>query len=369
MNQDQSMQPRPVVAVTLGDPSGIGPELVARLLARPETMQSANVVLVGDPWLWELGQRHAGVAVPVQEVKRFDEVRTRPEQARPAFLPLNSVRPEEVTIAVAAASGGKSVLAVLNACLEAALASYIDAICFAPLNKQAMKMGGLRHEDEMHYFAEYLGVAAYFCEFNTLDGLWTARVSSHVPLQEAASYVTRERVTDATVLLHESLQSNGIAHPRVLVAGLNPHNGEGGTCGREEIDIIAPAVDELRRRGLDVAGPYAADTLFLQARAGGALGAADGILTMYHDQGQIALKLLGFSRGVTVQGGLPVPITTPAHGTAYNIAGKGDADVTATANAFAVAARMGSTKLGCDDGGPRSSSTPEPPRQDVVWEK
>ncbi|MFL6717555.1 MAG: 4-hydroxythreonine-4-phosphate dehydrogenase PdxA, partial [Burkholderiaceae bacterium] len=141
------MQPRPVVAVTLGDPSGIGPELVARLLARPETMQSANVVLVGDPWLWELGQRHAGVAVPVQEVKRFDEVRTRLEQARPAFLPLNSVRPEEVTIAVAAASGGKSVLAVLNACLEAALASYIDAICFAPLNKQAMKMGGLRHED------------------------------------------------------------------------------------------------------------------------------------------------------------------------------------------------------------------------------
>ena len=115
-----------------------------------------------------------------------------------------------------------------------------------------------------------------------------------------------------------------------------------------------------------MAGPYAADTLFLQARAGGALGAADGILTMYHDQGQIALKLLGFSRGVTVQGGLPVPITTPAHGTAYNIAGKGDADVTATANAFAVASRMGKTKLGCDDGGPRSSSTPEPPRQDIV---
>jgi 4-hydroxythreonine-4-phosphate dehydrogenase len=153
------------------------------------------------------------------------------------------------------------------------------------------------------------------------------------------NYIDRQRIIDAGTLLHASLQANNVAQPRILVAGLNPHNGEGGTCGREETDIIEPAVRALNERGVQARGPFPADTVFLQARD----GAVDGIVTMYHDQGQIALKLLGFSRGVTVQGGLPIPITTPAHGTAYDIAGQSKADVTATANAFAIAARMGTT--------------------------
>ena len=123
----------------------------------------------------------------------------------------------------------------------------------------------------------------------------------------------------------------------MAVAALNPHGGDGGTCGREEIDIIAPAVRELVALGVPAQGPFPADTIFLKARA----GEFDAIVTMYHDQGQIALKLLGFSEGVTVQGGLPVPITTPAHGTAYDIVGQGRANVAATANAFAIACRMG----------------------------
>ena len=142
---------------------------------------------------------------------------------------------------------------------------------------------------------------------------------------------------DAATLIYRSLQANGIASPRVAVAGLNPHNGDGGTCGREEIDVIEPAVRELNARGMAVVGPFPADTIFLRARD----GELDAIVTMYHDQGQIAIKLLGFSRGVTVQGGLPVPITTPAHGTAYDIAGQGKANVQAMANAFAIACRMG----------------------------
>jgi 4-hydroxythreonine-4-phosphate dehydrogenase len=212
----------------------------------------------------------------------------------------------------------------------------LDAICFAPLNKLAMKMGGLKHEDELHHFAEHLGVTGYFCEFNTLDDLWTSRISSHVPLAEVPKYITRERIIGAATLMYRSLQANGFAQPRVAVAGLNPHNGEGGLCGREEIDVIAPAVRELNEQGIPVAGPFPADTIFLKARD----GALDAIVTMYHDQGQIAIKLMGFSRGVTVQGGMPIPLTTPAHGTAYDIAGQGKADVTATANAFAIAARM-----------------------------
>ena len=221
--------------------------------------------------------------------------------------------------------------------MDATQRGEVDAICFAPLNKFAMKQGGLRHEDELHHFAEYLGVKSYFCEFNTLGDLWTSRVSSHIPLKAAASYLTQERIQQAAALIYRSLQASGVAAPKVAVAAFNPHGGDGGTCGREEIDTIAPAVAALQAQGIAVDGPFPADTIFLKARD----GEYQAIVTMYHDQGQIAIKLMGFSKGVTVQGGLPVPITTPAHGTAYDIAGRGLADVNATSNAFRIAARMG----------------------------
>jgi 4-hydroxythreonine-4-phosphate dehydrogenase len=233
------------------------------------------------------------------------------------------------------------VLKVLDLCMDGAKRGEVDAICFAPLNKQAMKRGGLNHEDELHHFAECLGVTGYFCEFNTLGDLWTARVSSHIPLKDAAAMLSTERIVAATRLIYASLKASGQNDPKVAVAAFNPHGGDGGVCGREEIDIIEPAVRELRASGCPVDGPFPADTIFLKARD----GHYQAIVTMYHDQGQIAIKLMGFSQGVTVQGGLPVPITTPAHGTAYDIAGKGVADVNATANAFRIACRMGTAKL------------------------
>lgn len=327
----------PVVALTLGDPAGIGPELIARLLARPQTTAQANTVLVGDRWLWDEGQRIAGTAVELAPVASFDEVRGRPDTTRPAFLAMDTVQPGQVQRGQAQAAGGASVLRVLDRCMDAARAGQIDAITFAPLNKHAMKQGGLRHDDELHHFAEYLGVTGYFCEFNTLNGLWTSRISSHVPLKDVPKYIEQQRIVEATTLIYRSLQANGVPAPRVAVAGFNPHNGDGGTCGREEIDVIAPAVAELNGLGMPVVGPFSPDTIFLRGRD----GELDAIVTMYHDQGQIALKLMGFSQGVTVQGGLPVVITTPAHGTAYDIAGLGRANVDALANAFAIAARMG----------------------------
>lgn len=329
---------KPVVAVTLGDAAGIGAELIARLLARPETTAAANVVLIGDAWHWADGQQVAGAQVATDRVDSFAQVRGRADTSRPAFLAVDTVKQADVVRSQVHAACGASSLRILDRCMDAAKAGEVDAICFAPLNKHALKQGGMQHEDELHHFAQYLGVDGYFCEFNTLDGLWTSRISSHVPLADVPKYITKERITAAAQLMFRSLQANGIAAPRVAVAGLNPHNGEGGTCGREEIDVIEPAVRELNAQGYPVAGPFSADTIFLKAQA----GALDAIVTMYHDQGQIAIKLMGFSRGVTVQGGLPVPICTPAHGTAFDIAGQGKADVTATANAFAIAARMGS---------------------------
>ena len=332
---------KPVVALTLGDPAGIGAELIARLLAKAEASQKANIVLVGDRWLWEEGQRIAGVTVATTDIETLGAARGRADTGLPAFIAVDTVAQADVHRSKAEAAGGRSVLNILDRCMDAALAGEIDAICFAPLNKQAMKIGGMQHEDELHHFAEHLGVTGYFCEFNTLGDLWTSRISSHVPMKDVARYITGERIAQAAELLYRSLLATGFTAPRVAIAAFNPHGGDGGVCGREEVEIIEPAVRALQAREWPTDspfhGPFPADTIFLKAQA----GEYQAIVTMYHDQGQIAIKLLGFSRGVTVQGGLPIPITTPAHGTAYDIAGQGRANVDATWQAFLIACRMG----------------------------
>ena len=335
----------PVVALTLGDASGIGPELIARLLSQPGITANANIVLIGDQWLWQDGQDIAKTSVATHAVQSLAEVRARPDTSLPAFLAVESIAKDQVRRSQALAACGSSALQMLNLCMDGTQRGEVDAICFAPLNKFAMKQGGLKHEDELHHFAEYLGVTGYFCEFNTLGDLWTSRVSSHIPLKDAAGMLSVERIVESARLIYKSLQASGTAEPKVAIAAFNPHGGDGGSCGREEIDIIAPAVAQLRATGFPVDGPFPADTIFLKARDGHKDSRYQAIVTMYHDQGQIAIKLMGFSNGVTVQGGLPVPITTPAHGTAYDIAGKGQADGHAMFNAFEIAARMGAKKI------------------------
>ena len=325
---------KPVVAVTFGDATGIGPELAARLVARPDALAAANIVLVGDAWAWKEGQRIAGTDTPVEAIRDWREARDHDGAIQ--FLEMDTVAQPDIVPAQATAGAGRGARLALTACLEAVKAGQIDAICFAPLNKLAMKKGGMAFEDELHFFADYFGVTDYFCEFNTLGTLWTSRISSHIPLADIPKYVTKDRIQAAARLTYQTLKRAGFAAPRVAVAALNPHGGEGGTCGREEIDIIEPAVRELHAEGLPIPGPYPADTIFLKARA----GALDSIVTMYHDQGQVAVKLLGFERGVTVQGGLPIPITTPAHGTAFDITGQGKANAEAMTQAFLLAAKM-----------------------------
>ena len=328
------MMTKPVVAVTFGDASGIGPELVAKLLNRPEALAAAKIVLVGDAWVWREGQRIAGTNTQARTIREWREARDATDTLM--FLEMETVAQSDIIPAQVTAAAGRGARAALTACLNAVKCGQIDAICFAPLNKLAMKKGGMAFEDELHFFADQFGVTDYFCEFNTLGTLWTSRISSHIPLADIPKYVTGDRIKAAARLTYRTLKRAGFAEPRVAVAALNPHGGEGGTCGREEIDIIEPAVKELHAEGLPIQGPYPADTIFLKARA----GALDSIVTMYHDQGQVAVKLLGFERGVTVQGGMPAPITTPAHGTAFDITGQGKANAEAMTQAFLLAAKM-----------------------------
>src|SRR5262249_47614452 len=159
-------------------------------------------------------------------------------------------------------------------------------------------------------------------EFNVLGQLWNARVTSHIPLSRVAGAINGDAISRSLSLTDSAMRKAGFRSPRIAVAGLNPHAGDGGNFGREEIDIIAAAVKRSVERGLNVAGPFPSDTVFLRAKNGD----FDAVLTMYHDQGQIAMKLMGFDRGVTLIGGFPFPICTPAHGTAYDIAGRGIAN-------------------------------------------
>src|ERR1700761_8293194 len=331
---------KPVVAVTFGDASGIGPELVVKLLNRADARAAAQIVVVGDAWVLAEGEKAAGVSAPIQVI--HDWKQARGGDGTPMFLQLDTVKQGDIVPAQVTAAAGKGARAALTACLEAFKRGDIDAICFAPLNKQAMKKGGMDFEDELHFFADWFEVKSYFCEFNPLGTLWTSRISSHIPLADIPKYITKDRIKAAARLTYETVKRAGFAAPRVAVAALNPHGGDGGTCGREEIDVIEPAARELNAEGLPIEGPYPADTIFLKARD----GLLDSIVTMYHDQGQVAIKLMGFSRGVTVQGGLPAPITTPAHGTAFDIVGTGKANEEATVQALLLAAKMGSVRAG-----------------------
>jgi 4-hydroxythreonine-4-phosphate dehydrogenase len=219
-----------------------------------------------------------------------------------------------------------------------------------------MHLGGSPFPDELHFMADRLRWAGHVCEINVLDALWTSRVTSHIGLSRVSGLITKDGVCRAIVLIHGVLRLAGVTEPRIAVAALNPHGGEGGLFGREEIDAIAPGIELARAEGIQATGPYPADTIFLRARG----GACDAIVSMYHDQGQIAMKLMGFERGVTVQGGLPISITTPAHGTAFDIAGKGVANPEAMRQAFLLACRMGAGMLARRVGpaGPRGERWP-----------
>ena len=328
---------KPTIALFTGDPAGIGPELVAKLLADGQAQRAADILLVGARDVVHAGMRAAGSEFTYE---RGPAVRS---PAMPRLVDWEQADATGFAQGEVAARNGAYMLAGLALGLDLARRGIADAICFAPLNKAALRAGGMKHADELHYFCEVLGFTGPCVEFNVLDTLWTSRVTSHVPLKDVSALITREGVAEGVALLTRGLKAGGVAAPRIAVCGLNPHNGDNGAFGREEIDTIIPGVELARSQGFHADGPFPADTAFVRAIRKDGQG-YDGVLTMYHDQGQIAMKLMGFDRGVTVPGGLPIPIATPAHGTAYDIAGKGIANLGAMKNAFALACRMGATR-------------------------
>lgn len=329
--------PTPALGLLLGDPSGIGPELCARLLSEGEILCENRLAVIGDLSVLEQGAAVAGVSLDAPVVAEVAEI---PEGGL-GVLPRPVISPDAVQVGKATTESGKYVLDALRLALKMADSGELDGFCFAPLNKKALRLGGNSHEDELRFAAEELEFSGYCSELNTTNGLWTSRVTSHIPLKDVADKITQSGIEDAVGMAHRTLLEAGIAKPRIGVAALNPHAGDGGNFGTEEGDVIEPAVKAVQKQGIPAEGPFPADTVFVRAQR----GEFDAVVTMYHDQGQIAMKLMGFDHGVTVFGGLPVPITTPAHGTAFEIAGKGTANPDALKEAWRVLRRMAQSRL------------------------
>ncbi|OKO88111.1 4-hydroxythreonine-4-phosphate dehydrogenase [Bradyrhizobium sp. NAS80.1] len=337
------MTAKPLIALAMGDPAGISPELTAKLVAQDEIGACSRLVVIGDRRIFDEGARVAGLKPELRTVEQGADLRAADGDV--LFVDLGHLDPGGVERGTASLAGGRFALANYRHALELGRDGRVDAVCFTPFNKQAMRLARAEYDDEIAFSAEVVGLKTAASEFNVLGELWNARVTSHIPLRDVAAKLSSERIHRALKLTDACMRNAGFARPRIAVAGLNPHAGDGGNFGREEIDVIAPVVTAGQREGIAAEGPFPADTVFLRAKS----GAFDAVLTMYHDQGQIAMKLMGFDRGVTLLGGFPFPICTPAHGTAYDIAGQGVASIGASRAALLLAAEMAARRV--DRGG------------------
>jgi len=322
------------IALLLGDPSGIGPELVSKLLS-DELTNSANIVVIGEKNILEAGNEITGESSDLNFVEKFEQINF--EKGNKFFLDISKGKNHNYKLSECSKESGKSVLEALDLALQLSKEDKIQAINFGPFNKTSLKLGGNKYSDELHLMAERLDVKNFFCEFNVIDNFWTARVTSHIPIREVPDQIKKEKIIKPIKLINDTMKLNGIKEPRVAVQALNPH----GEFGTEEKDEIIPAIEEAKKMGIKAEGPLPCDTSFITAYKN---KNHDCIVGMYHDALQSGLKAFGFDRGVTVQGGLPVPITTPAHGTAFDIAGKNKANLEPTLNSFKIALTMAENK-------------------------
>ncbi len=334
---------RKTIALVQGDPGGIGPELLVRLLDEDDVRESAGLVVIGAPEILARGKCQTGIRLPdVRHAPADAEVDISGREILHLDLAVEGIG--DSPVAQVSSAGGKSSLEGLRRAFELSRDGLVDGVVFMPFNKESMHLGGNAFTDELGFARDFFNLATPASEFNVADGKWNGRITSHVAMRDVPELLTIERIEDGIRLTDRTLRMAGHSQPRIVVAAYNPHAGDGGLMGDEEIRVIRPAVERARLRQIRCTGPLPADTLWLKVRD----GEFDAVVTMYHDQGQIAIKLLGFDRGVSVLAGLPIPVTTPAHGTAYDIAGKGRANLVPARNAFSMCLNMASNRAATD---------------------
>ena len=324
---------RPLVGVTMGDPAGIGPEIVAKALAEPDVHGVSRALVVGD--LRTIAKIVSDLALPVGAESVAEPRAGRYACGTVDVIDLANVDVAALRMGVIQPEAGRAAGQAIERAIRLAQTGEIDAIATAPLNKEALWAAGYPYPGHTEMLAELTGSRESLTMF-VIGALRIFFLTRHLSLRDAIDQVTRTRVAATLAVMAQVLAGLGIDAPRIVVAGLNPHAGEAGKMGREEIEEIAPGVEDARRTGLDVSGPVPADSVFHLA----ADGRFDAVLSLYHDQGHIAAKMTDFYKTVSVTTGLPFVRTSVDHGTAFDIAGKGVASAVSMVEAIRVAAEL-----------------------------
>ena len=307
---------KPVIAITMGDPCGIGPEVIAKALALDEVYQTCRPVVVGSYWSMEQAVKLTGDRLKVREVESPMEAGLSPGVVD--VVDTHNLDPKDITVGKVSPVCGKAAMEWVTRAAELALGGQVSALATAPVNKEAASLAGYKAIGHMELLQEISG-APEVATMLMAGRLWVVHLTTHRSLRIACDYVTKDRILAKLELTHSSFGQWGIPNPRIGVAALNPHGSDGGLLGNEEAEQIAPAVEEARQNGIDAYGPIPADIIFHQAIQ----GAYDVTLAMYHDQGHIPVKVYGFEKSITANLGLPFLRTSVDHGTAFDIAGKG----------------------------------------------
>ena len=325
---------RPLLAITSGDPAGIGPEVVLKALAHADVYDMCRPLVVGDRRVLDRAAPWVNQAPPTYTLVN-DAAAGQYRAGTITLLDLQNADPAACSLGEVNASAGRAAVEYVFTACDLALAHNVDGVVTAPLNKDAMNRAGFAYAGHTELLTERTG-AKNVSMLLTGPNLRIVHVSTHVALREAIRRVTKERVEVVIDLAYESCRALGIVEPRIAVCGLNPHASEDGLFGDEEAQAIMPAITAARSRGLNVSDPQPPDTVFLRATR----GAYDIVVAMYHDQGHIPMKLLAFDSGVNVSVGLPIIRTSVDHGTAFDIAGTGMASENSLLEAIKVAVQM-----------------------------
>jgi 4-hydroxythreonine-4-phosphate dehydrogenase len=322
---------KPIVLITMGDPAGIGPEIIMKTLREERIYRFCRPVVAGDPAALKRAAAVLDMILPFTVLETPEDV----PEGKPCLILAETGRTPP-RWGVVSATGGEAAMASIKKAVELAL-QYRLPVATAPINKESLRAAGINAIGHTEIFGELCGVADPLTMFET-EGLRIFFLTRHVSLRRACDLVTRDKLLEYIPLCLENLRRLGMPEPTLAVAGLNPHSGEHGLFGDEEVNIIEPAVNEAKARGYKVVGPVGADSVFHLAKT----GRYDAVLSLYHDQGHIAAKTLDFERTISLTLGLPVLRTSVDHGTAFDIAGNGTASPVSMMEAVRLAAHYGS---------------------------
>lgn len=335
---------KPVIGITMGDASGIGPEIIAKALSTKDIHSICRPLIIGDARSMEKGVHISKVALRIKPIREVKEARF--EDGVVNVIDLRNLGANELVMGQVSIAAGRASVEYIEKAVKLALQGQIQAIATAPINKEAINKAGFSYTGHTELLA-HLTDSEDYAMMLIADSLRVVHVTTHVSLREACRSIQKERVFRVILLAHSALQNFGVTHPRIAVASLNPHGGEGGLFGSEEREEILPAIRRAKREGIDAFGPEPADTVFVKARG----GAYDVVVAMYHDQGHIPIKLTGLKweesekkwkavGGVNITIGLPIIRTSVDHGTAFGKAGKGTANPQSMIQAIKWAARL-----------------------------